>query len=75
MRFFSLADAFRKFVKQQKIATAHKKAYLNFISQTVKLYKFKLHPNKSLDTVTKQKLIDIQPINNHQWLLKKAEEF
>jgi len=71
---FSLSDAFRKFVQQQKIAPVQKKAYLNFSSQTVKLYKVKLHPNKSLDAATKQKLLELEPINNQKWLLEKAEE-
>ncbi len=72
--FFSLADAFRKFVKLQKIAPVQKKAYLNFIRQTVKLYKIKLHPNKSPDTVFRQKLLEVQPIQNQKWLLEKVEE-
>ncbi len=71
---FSLADAFRKFVKQQKIASSQKKSYLNFISQTMKLYKIKLDPNKSMDAAIKQSLLETQPINNQQWLLEKAEE-
>ncbi len=71
---FSLADAFRKFVQLQKIAPNQKKAYLNFIRQTVKLYKIKLHPNKSPDAAFRQKLQEVQPLNNQKWLLEKVEE-
>jgi len=72
--FFSLADAFRKLVKLQKIAPVQKKGYLNFIRQTVKLYKIKLHPNKSPNADFRQKMLEIQPINNQKWLLEKMEE-
>ncbi|MGB1242891.1 MAG: hypothetical protein ACPG49_10240 [Chitinophagales bacterium] len=73
---FSLLDSFKKFVKQQKISDKQKKSYLHFIRCTQRLYKIKIHPNRTEASKKKIKqfILDIQPLNNQKWLLKKVEE-
>ncbi len=73
---FSLADAFRKFVKQQKISDGQKKSYLHFIRCVQRLYKVKIHPkpSKAAKEKVKQFVLEIQPLNNRKWLFEKVGE-
>ncbi len=72
----SLSEAFKKYVKQRKIADNQKKTYLNFIKYAIKLYKIKIQPRSSKAKITRieQSIIENKAINNQRWLLEKVKE-
>ena len=71
----SLADAFKKFLRSnKKVPAHHRRAYLNFIKYTVRLYRIKaMYGKKSLADL-KTEIAASNSISDKQWLLEMVAE-